>query len=119
MGAIKRDSPVTLLSAVVATGAGSATLAYGFSRATVAVTVTSETTGGVLQIEGSVDGTSFGILTPTGSVVSGCAISNGLITLSADGTYIVKFEGLALKEIRANLSARTDGTYTVKVSMAE
>ena len=119
MGRIKRSSPDTLLNAVAAQGAGSAVTAQGFSKATLQVVASSVSSGGVIALDGSVDGTSFGPLTPKAVAGANLAVTNRLFTISSNGTYLIEYEGLAVKDVKANLSTRTDGTYTAKVWLSD
>jgi hypothetical protein len=70
------------------------------------------TAGGVIQLEGSQDGSSWGLLTPDDGDAAGLAIANRQGTISANGTYLLEYHNVKVEYVRANLSARTDGTYT-------
>ncbi len=95
-----RSFGTTLLSAVTATGA-SAEFAFGeFSAATFYITAASVTSGGTMVIQAKA---------PTG--VWYIIDSH---TISSSGDLIVECDG-AFEALRANLTARTDGTYTVSV----
>jgi adenosine/AMP kinase len=85
------QSPITLLSAVEATGASSAIYPDG---APVTVVISGITTATV-AIEGSVDGTNF----------------EAIESKTADACVIVN---PSTKFIRANVTAYTSGTITVK-----
>lgn len=119
MGRRKKSSPETLLTGVVATGAGSAVTADGLKNLTLQVVATNVSSGGSMGLEGTVDGTSFGLLTPKDGDQSGLAINNRLGAISSNGTFLLEYENVAVKKVRANLSARSDGTFTAKVWMAE
>lgn len=95
----KKDQ--TLLAAVTDTGAGTAYESLNYSRFTFFIKAASVTTGGTVDIEA---------LSPAGdwTVVSTNAIS-------ADGDTVVQTDG-AFSQVRANVSARTDGTYTVSMT---
>jgi hypothetical protein len=93
----------TLLSGVVATGAGTAQDTGKFTRFTAQIIATSVTTGGTMAIQGSLDGTNWGNISST--------------AVSANGSTMVNFEG-AYPQVRGNLTARTDGTYTVLLTAA-
>ncbi len=98
-----RDA-VTNLDAVTTTGAGSAITAAAADGSTWAITAASVTTGGTVLIQGSLDGTNWATLSTTS--VSGNGTTG--VSVSARWTYL-----------RGNVSARTDGTYTVKCSLWE
>lgn len=95
----KKDA--TLLSAVTSTGAGSAVDTLNYSLFTFFINASSVTSGGTVDIEA---------ISPAGdwAVISTNAVS-------ADGDTAVQKEG-AFSQLRANLSARTDGTYTVSMT---
>jgi len=95
----KKDT--TLLSAVTSTGAGSAIISLEYSLFSFFINASSVTSGGTVDIEA---------LSPAGDWV---VISTNAI--SADGDTIVQKEG-AFSQIRANVSARTDGTFTVSMT---
>ncbi len=119
MGRRKKSSPETLLDGVTSTGAGSGVTADGLKNMTLQVVASSVTSGGTIQLEGSLDGTSYGLLTPKDGDQTNLAVSNRQGVISADGIYLLEYENVAVSKVRAHLSARTDGTYTAKVWMAE
>jgi hypothetical protein len=88
----------TLLDAVTATGAGSAVDSLQYNCFSFFINASSVTTGGTVKIQG---------LTPVGDWVD---IST--TTVTADGDTLVQKNGAYL-QVRANLTARTDGTYYV------
>jgi hypothetical protein len=90
----------TLLSAVTATGAGSGVGVIGITSFTVIITAASVTSGGTVKIQA---------LTPGGAWAT---IDSR--TIAASGDTIVQFDGPFI-QLRANLTARTDGTYTVSL----
>jgi|ERR1051325_148649 hypothetical protein len=93
-----------LLNAVVATGAGSAVVVAGFRTFTFYVEASGITSGGTMKLQA---------LAPSGNWVD---IDSRAIT--ANGNYIVTCQA-GFTQIRANLSARTDGTYTVSCDFIE
>lgn len=100
-----------LLDAVTATGASTAPNVLDKSRLTFVVVASSVTTGGTLKFQGSPDGTNYVDISTFAAGALTAAASQGI---SADGTYIFTVDSrVAIKYIRANLTARTDGTYTV------
>lgn len=96
-----RDA-VTNLNAVTATGAGSSINASASDGSTWVITAASVTSGGTVLIQGSLDGTNWVTLSSTSVSASG---STG-VSVTSRWTFL-----------RANVSARTDGTYTVKCSL--
>jgi len=92
----------TLLAAVTATGAGN--WFYGPDRSSFSVTIDTSgiTSGGTLKMEGLDSGNRTVLLEQ--------------ITLNTAGAATIRkhYPGF-LQAIRANLSARTDGTYSVYV----
>ena len=96
--AIRDSAKDTLLNGVTTTGASSAISGNGFSKIGFQITAASVSTGGTVLIQASNDGTNWGTLNTT--------------SISGNGTTLVHIaEKWAF--LRANLSARTDGTYTV------
>lgn len=95
----KKD--IHLLVAVETTGASSAVNGLEYSLFTFFITAASVSTGGTVDIEA---------LSPAGDwvVISTTAVS-------ADGDTVVQKEG-AFSQVRANVSARTDGTYDVSMT---
>ena len=89
----------TLLSAVTSTGAGSSHNTYRQTNKTFHIVASSITSGGTVLIQSSNDDSNWATLSTT--------------SVTADGTTEVALNGFTHKYIRANLSARTDGTYTV------
>jgi len=89
----------TLLDAVTATGASSTQDASSVLHHTFVVTASSVSTGGTVDFQVSLDGTTW--VTVDSDAITG------------NGSTLTQLEG-RFKYIRANLSARTDGTYTVK-----
>lgn len=90
------------LTAVVTTGAGATVSASNASQSVWQIVATGVTTGGTLVIQGSVDGTSWYTITST--------------AVSATGNTGVVVTG-AHPYLRSNLTARTDGTFTVSYSL--
>ena len=88
----------TNLSAVTATGAGPAINSSKFNKIGVQYTASSVSTGGTVLLQGSNDNSNWATLDTE--------------AISANGT--THYQGdIKFKYVRANLSARTDGTYTV------
>lgn len=96
--AAKLKDPVTNLAAVTTTGAGAAITASNAQSSTWQIIATGVTTGGTVLIEGSLDGTNWYSLSSTAVSATG---STG-VSVASQHTFL-----------RSNLSARTDGTYTV------
>lgn len=88
----------TLLDAVTTTGAGSAWNTSDMETKTIYCVATGATSGGTLAIQTSEDGTNW------------ITIASETVTT---GTKEIAIVGLYHRYIRANLTARTDGTYTV------
>lgn len=102
----KRFAPSDLLSAVTATGASATKTVPGdISVQTLRyfVVASAVTTGGTVLIQGSHDGTNWATLATQ--------------AVSANGTTTGTVTGPIGKYWRVNLSARTDGTYSVAVSL--
>lgn len=95
----------TILNAVTATGASTDYDVYRWKDKTFYIVASSVTTGGTVLIQTSPDGTNWS------------TISTNAIT--ANGTTEVSITGMFHRYIRANLSARTDGTYTVIMFLSE
>ena len=75
------------------------------------VVATSVTTGGTFTFQASPDGTDWGTVASTGSNDTSAETQ----AIAADGTYIFEIDIKKLKQFRTNLTARTDGTYSVYV----
>lgn len=90
----------TLLSAVTTTGASPEVDFTDFTMATFYITSSGVTTGGTMTIQAK---------SP-----SGTWINIDSRTIVANGDIVVAVSG-AFYALRANLTARTDGTYTVQV----
>ena len=91
-------SKKTLLSSVTSTGAGSEFSVERSKGWTFVIVSSSVTTGGTVDIEAYIGGSWF--------VVHSEAVT-------ADGAVLVRDDHGHYEKIRANLSARTDGTYSV------
>lgn len=89
------------LNAVVATGAGATENTHGHFELTITIIATSVTTGATIDLEGSPDGTNWVQLTTR--------------NVTADGNTADITTG-AHRFFRANVTARTDGTYTVWIA---
>ena len=94
-GAYKR----TLLSAVSATGASSAVDCTDMETKTVYIVASSVTSGATVAIQTSYDGTNY------------TTVHSESVT--ANGTTEIALVGLYEYYLRVNITARTDGTYTV------
>lgn len=94
-----------LLNAVTSTGASSAETVSMFNKMTFYITSSSVSSGGTVLIQGSADGTNWVTLDTT--------------NVTSSGTDAVSFSEILHKFVRVNLSARTDGTYTVKFIAGE
>ena len=100
----KWGDPTTNLDAVTTTTAGSAVRLEDDTHIRVLIKASSVTSGGTVLIQGSDDGGTTWYTVDT-------------TTVSADGTTIVVLDEVDLwQEMRTNLSARTDGTYTTTIS---
>lgn len=99
-----------LLNAVTATGVSTQVYTLDKKELTIAVVASSITDGGTFTFEGSPDGTNWGTvgsISPLGTTT----VTQGI---SANGTTFYEIvNASSLKYFRVNLSARTDGTYTV------
>lgn len=89
----------TLLSAVAATGASATKAVEDSPNKTVYIVASAVTSGATFTVDASPDGTNWATLNTT--------------TVTANGVTEIAIVGLLNKYIRVNLSARTDGTYTV------
>jgi len=105
----------TCLSAVGATGAGTAVPSDGRSRISMQVDVATVTTGGAIVLEGTLDGETWARLTPKDGDATGLVIANRIGTISATGTYIMEYENVCVAQVRPNITAWTDGAWTVQV----
>lgn len=88
----------TLLDAVTATGASSDVDVRNYSKITIHIIASSVATGATVDIEHSLDGTNYY------EVSTNSISSNGVTEVTIDAKY---------KYVRANISSRTDGTYSV------
>ena len=61
------------------------------------------------QIEASLDGTNWFVVLPENAAITGYTSSDGLHTVTADGTYLFQFIG-AFKEMRFNWVTETGDT---------
>jgi hypothetical protein len=95
----------TLLSAVTATGAGNAVTSSYYRSFTAFYNSTGTiTTGATINLEAQVDGSTW------------LPIDTRTFT-STTTRAVVQFDGV-FSALRANLTARTDGTYTVSLDAA-
>jgi hypothetical protein len=100
MGYLK-PAEYTLLSAVTSTGAGTAITTNKIKGWTFVITAASVTTGGTVEIEAELNG-------------SWISIHSEAVT--ANGNTVVRDEHGHYTQLRANVTARTDGTYTVSAT---
>jgi len=91
----------SLLSGVTVIGSGTSYNVLDFNKFTIQIISTSVSTGGSMVIQSSNDDTNFADI--------------ATVAISASGTDEVAIEGRIYKYLRADLRARTDGTYTVKL----
>jgi len=89
-----------LLDGVTATGASSAIASLDFDRFSFFINASSVTTGATVKIQTKSPNDDWVDLSTT--------------AVSADGDTLVEKSG-AYAEVRANITARTDGTYTVSM----
>ena len=102
MGVFAIGDATASLTTVVATGAGTAIDCRKNTGSTWVVVASGVTSGGTVKIQGSLDGTNNWYDVATISVTAtGASVS----TVDAPHPFL-----------RANLTARTDGTYTVSVA---
>ena len=99
------------LNAVTATGDGTAIATAIYDKITVCVVASAITDGGTLTFQASPDDSNWGTVASTGSNDTSAATQ----AIAANGTYIFEIDIKKLKYFRANLTARTDGTYSVYV----
>lgn len=95
----------TLLSAVTSTGASGTVDTYSWSEKTFYVVASSVTTGGTIKIQTSPDNSNWADIAEE--------------DITANGTTEIAVTGMFHRYIRANLSSRTDGTYTVYVILSD
>jgi hypothetical protein len=91
-------SKKTLLSSVNSTGAGSSFLVERSKGWTFIIASSSVTSGGTVDIEAYIGGAWYVIHSED---------------VTADGAVMIRDDHGHYEKIRANLSARTDGTYSV------
>jgi hypothetical protein len=89
-----------LLDGVTTTGASSAVEALNYDRFSFFINAASVTTGGTVKIQTKSPNDDWVDLSET--------------AVSADGDTLVEKSG-AYAQVRANVTARTDGTYTVSM----
>lgn len=88
----------TLLDAVTATGASSSVDLRNYNKITIHIIASSVSSGATVDIEHSLDGTNYY------EVSTDSISSNGVTEITIEAKY---------KYVRANISSRTDGTYSV------
>ncbi len=96
---------VTLLDAVTSAGASTDIDAQNWEEKTLYIVASSVTTGGTVLVQTSPDNSNWVTISTT--------------SVTANGTTEVAVSGMLHRYIRANLSARTDGTYTVTMYLHE
>ena len=89
----------TMQSAAVATGVGTVVGTSEMETKTIYIIATSVSSGAIIEIQTSYDGTNYTTISTQ--------------TIVANGTTEVAIVGLYHKYIRANITTWTDGTYTV------
>lgn len=89
----------TLLDEVVADGAGSAKNVTQYEIITSQIIATDVTDGASVSIEASLNGTDF--------------VAYETFAITEDGSHIYTISDAKVKFIRASVSSRTDGTYSV------
>lgn len=100
LGTLPEVAAGTNLNAVTSTGAGADITMTAFKTITFQIIASIVTDGGTVTIEATLDGTNYTVIDTT--------------VITADGSNIYSTqEGKPYLAVRANLSARTDGTYTV------
>lgn len=86
------------------------------SSATFQVVTTAGITAGAVQFMGSIDGTTFTPL-PTATSFGGAGSNANPYTLTANGSAMFHYNGLAVRYLRCDVSTTvTGGTVTVKVA---
>ena len=95
----------TILDGVVATGASSGVGCGIYESKTLYIVASDVTTGGVITVDTSPDNSNW--------------VTLNTQTITGDGVTEVAIVGLVHKYIRANLTTRTDGTYTVYLFMKD
>lgn len=103
----------TLLNAVTSTGASTAVNVQDKSQLAIQYVATGVSSGATLKIQGSNDNSNWA---DVALKKNDGTFAAGSITISATGTAIYQLEQVGFMYLRANLSARTDGTYTVTLS---
>jgi len=97
--ALLQTSEQTLLSAVTSTGASSDFNVLNYNKMTFFIVASSVTDGGTMKIQSSPDGTNY--------------YDEDAVSVIADGVTKIVISEEKHKYVRANLTARTDGTYSV------
>ena len=99
-----------LLNAVTSTGVSTQVYTLDKRDMTMCVIASSTDAGGIFTFEGSPDGTNWGALTSIDSDGTAAATQ----AVPDDGTFFFDITNVgSVKYVRANLSSRDDGTYTV------
>lgn len=100
-GDTKQGNVTTLMSAQTAIGAGVSDIDYSLNKNITFQIIGADTSVGTVDIEASLDGTSWG------------SISSNAI--AANGSTFVSISGQVHKYLRPNVTAYTSGNFTVKV----
>ncbi len=95
---------------LTAPAASEALECLGATQHSIDLTVASIDTDVVFHLEGSVDGTNFGVLRMANTAVTGLAISANVATVTANDTFILAVENAPLEKIRINWTAENGGT---------
>ena len=99
---------------LTAPGDGNVESSDGYSKHTVAVTVVlNSCTDVIVRVDGTL-GTTYGTVSLTSTAVANAAYATNLVTISADGTYLLTFEGAYknIKPVFDDENGDTDSTVT-------
>ncbi len=95
---------------LTAPGASLALECAGAHNHSIALTTAATDTSVLLHVEGSVDGTLFGVLGLKNTPVTGLAIATNIMTITTDDTFIIQVENTPLEKIRINFTSEVGGT---------
>jgi len=99
-----------LLNAVTSTGASTQVYTLDKREFVFAVVASSTTDGGIFTFEGSPDGTNWGAV----ATINSGGTTASTQTVADDGTFFFEIVNAdTIKYLRANLTTRSDGTFTV------
>lgn len=93
---------ITLLDGKNSTGISSVAEVVDYNNLNVHIISTGVSSGATVEIQGSLDGSNYYTINPTSKTIS----SNGVVEVSTTNKY---------NFLRANVSALTDGTYSVEL----